>query len=65
MALPSLIATILSNKQANKQNQENAKLTLYRIEKLEDKVNKHNNLIDRMYKVESRVALLEDEIKQK
>lgn len=39
------------------------KLTTYRINKLEEKVDKHNNLIDRMYKVESRVTLLEDEMK--
>lgn len=41
------------------------KLMNYRIDQLEDKVNKHNNLIDRMYKVESRVTLIEDEIKNK
>lgn len=28
------------------------RLTNYRIRKLEEKVNKHNNLIERMYKVE-------------
>lgn len=41
------------------------KLTSYRISQLETKVDKHNTLIDRMYKVESRVTLLEDEIKLK
>ena len=39
------------------------KLTTYRIAQLEAKVDKHNTLIERMYKVESRVTLLEDEIK--
>lgn len=39
------------------------KLTGYRINQLEQNVAKHNNLIDRMYKVESRVTLLEDEFK--
>lgn len=39
------------------------KLTSYRISQLETKVDKHNTLIDRMYKIESRVTLLEDEIK--
>lgn len=39
------------------------KLSNYRISQLEDKVSKHNNLIDRMYKVESRVTLIEDELK--
>lgn len=39
------------------------KLVNYRINQLEEKVSKHNNLIDRMYKVESRVTLLEDELR--
>lgn len=43
----------------------NNKLTIYRIDQLEQKVGKHNNLIDRMYKVESRVTLIEDEIKER
>lgn len=38
----------------------NNKLTIYRIDKLEEHVNKHNSLIDRMYKVENRVTLLEE-----
>ena len=41
-----------------------AKLTNYRLEQLEEKVVAHNNLIDRMYKVESRVTVIEDEIKK-
>ena len=38
----------------------NNKLTIYRINQLEEHVNKHNNLIDRMYKIENRVTLLEE-----
>ncbi len=41
------------------------KLTSYRISKLEEKVDKHNNLIDRMYKIETRVTLIEDEMKER
>lgn len=37
------------------------KLVNYKIDELKEKVNKHNNLIDRMYKVENRVTLLEEE----
>ena len=37
------------------------RLVLYRIEQLEKQVAKHNNLIDRMYKIENRVTLLEEE----
>ena len=40
------------------------KLTNYRIQQLEEKVNKHNNLIDRMYRIENRVSIIEDEIKK-
>jgi len=40
-----------------------SKLTNWRLATLEAKVDKHNNLIDRMYKVENRVSLIEDEIK--
>ena len=37
-----------------------SKLTTYRIAQLEEKVSKHNGLIDRMYKIETRVTVLED-----
>lgn len=39
------------------------KLINYRISSLEQKVDKHNTLIDRMYKIEARVTLLEDNVK--
>ena len=35
------------------------RLTQYRLEQLEKKVESHNKLIDRMYKVEGRVDLVE------
>lgn len=57
VAIPSIIATVSSNKKNND-------LVLYRINQLDEKVHAHNNLIDRMYKVESRVTLLEDNIKE-
>ena len=37
------------------------RLTTYRLAKLEEKVDKHNNLIERMYQVECRVNVLERE----
>ncbi len=40
------------------------KLTLYRISLLEDKVNKHNNLIERMYGAEERLTVCEHDIKE-
>ena len=39
------------------------RLTNYRITKLEEKVDKHNNLIDRMYEVEKHNTLIDEEIK--
>ena len=39
------------------------KLTNYRIEQLEKKVEKHNSVIDRVYKLEKEEAVMEEEIK--
>lgn len=38
-----------------------AKLTNYRLEQLEKKVDKHNRLVERMYKLESDVKILKEE----
>ena len=40
-------------------NRKQAALVAYRLEKLEEKVDKHNNVVERMYKLESRVVTLE------
>ena len=39
------------------------KLISYRIEQLEKRVEKHNNLIERTYKLEEKAALQEEQIK--
>lgn len=39
-----------------------AKLTNYRLEQLEKKVNLHNNLIERVYLLEKKEALLEQHV---
>ena len=39
-------------------------LIKYRVEQLEKKVDKHNNLIDRMYKAESNIELIQEEMEQ-
>ena len=39
-------------------------LIKYRVEQLEKKVDKHNNLIDRMYKAESNIEVIQEEIGQ-
>lgn len=40
----------------------NSKLMNYRIEQLEKKVDKHNQVIDRVYKLEKSEAVFEEEI---
>lgn len=52
VAVPSIVATISANKRNND-------LVLFRINELDQKVHEHNNLIDRMYKIENRVTILE------
>lgn len=39
-----------------------SKLTNYRIEQLEKKVEKHNSVVERMYNLEKKVAVDEEEI---
>lgn len=39
-----------------------SKLTTYRIEQLEKKVEKHNNLIERVYALEKHEAILDEEM---
>lgn len=58
VAVPSVIATITANKKSSA-------ITDLKIEELTKKVNAHNNLIERMYKVETRVTVIEDELKDR
>ena len=57
VAIPSIVATISNNKRNND-------LVIYRINELDKKVHEHNNLIERMYKAEKSIALLEDNVKE-
>lgn len=41
----------------------NTRLSNYRIEQLEKKVDKHNNLIERTYNLERAEAVIKEEIK--
>lgn len=60
VALLSLAGTVIGSwagiRQANK-------LTNYRIEQLEKKVDKHNSIIERTYELEKKVAVLQEDIK--
>lgn len=60
VALISLAGTALGTwggiRQANK-------LTNYRIEQLEKKVDKHNSIVERTYELEKKIAVIEEDIK--
>ena len=58
VAVPSVIATITANRKSSA-------ITDLKIEELTKKVNLHNNLIDIMYHVETRVTVLEDEMRDR
>lgn len=56
-AIASIIVCIINN---NKQNA----LMLYRLEQLENKVDKHNNLVERMYIAEGKIDSIQSDIKE-
>lgn len=41
----------------------NTRLTAYRIKELEKKVDKHNTVVERTYKIEERLSVIDEEIK--
>lgn len=43
-------------------NRKSMALIMYRLEQLEEKVNEHNNLIDRMYKAETNIEVIQEEV---
>lgn len=44
-------------------NKKSAALMNYRLDQLEEKVDKHNQVIERTYELEKQTAVLEDKIK--
>mgnify|MGYP002522125270 CR=1 FL=1 len=60
VAVLSLIGTLAGTYFSNRKGQV---LIAYRLEQLEDKVNKHNNLIERTYKLEEQAAIHEEKLK--
>lgn len=61
--ISSLITGILALIGVYAANRKAAALMEYRLQQLEEKVNKHNNLIERMYAVEEKATVLEEKIK--
>lgn len=59
LSLVGVIITVLyGNNKTAKTVKSQTDLTIYRIEQLEKKQDKHNTLIERMYAVEEKVDLL-------
>lgn len=59
-AVLGLVGTLVGAYFANRRT---TALIVYRLEQLEAKVQKHNNLIERTYLLEERCALLEEKAK--
>ncbi len=57
VGIPSVVTTILSNRSNNK-------LTLYRIDQLETKVDKHNSVVERTFKIEEQIKEITSDIKE-
>lgn len=57
-----IVTVIASNKNTIETMKEQTKLTLYRIEQLEKKQDKHNTLIERMYEAEDNINLLDKRV---
>ena len=58
-----VITTVYGNKKTAATVKAQTDLTLYRIDELEKKQDKHNTLIERMYAVEGKLDKLDEKIK--
>ena len=59
IAVFGLIGTLIGAYLANRKS---TALIAYRLEQLEQKVQAHNNLVERMYEAEKDIAVLKDDI---
>lgn len=57
-----IITVIWGNKKTEKKVKDHTDLTLYRIKQLEDKQDKHNSVIERMFKLEGKVNVVKKEV---
>lgn len=65
ISLGICIATIICNIVISiVQNKKQSALVQYRLEELEKKVDKHNNLVERTYHLETEVAVLKEDLKK-
>ena len=64
LGLIGVIVTVMfGNKKTKQTVEQQTNLTIYRIEELEKKQDKHNTLIERMYKCEEDITLLKEQYK--
>lgn len=62
-AAASIAGSVISMVVSKKQAMEQANLTLYRIDQLERKVQQHNNLIERTYRLEEAAHVYDEKVK--
>lgn len=60
VAIIAMIGTVSGSYFSNRKSQA---LIAYRLEQLEEKVNKHNNLVERTYKLEEQAAVTDEKIR--
>lgn len=64
LTLAGVVITVnAGNKKTEQQLKEQSDLTLYRIEQLEKKQDKHNTLIERMYAAEEEIKVINERVK--
>lgn len=59
----SLLGSVMSAVVSARKTKQQTDLTLYRIDELEQKVSKHNGIIERTYKLEGRMTEAEHDIR--
>lgn len=66
-AAASLIVCLINNHyqriESDKKHEANIMLISYRLEQLEKKVDLHNNIVERTYKLEEQSTLLDEKMK--
>lgn len=60
VAALGLVGTLVGSYLANRKS---TALIAYRLEQLEQKVSKHNNLVERTYALEENVALMDERVR--
>ena len=58
-----IITVALGNKKTSKDIKSQTDLTIYRIDQLEKKVEKHNSVVERVYKLEQKDAVTQEQLK--